>query len=67
MIVLEKWEYRTIKVEAKGMMGGILEVDNFDNELNILGELGWELVSCFSTAQAYGQSREIVSVFKRRK
>jgi len=67
VIVLEKWEYRTIKVEAKGMMGGILEIDHFNNELNTLGELGWELVSCFSTAQADGQSREIISVFKRRK
>nr|MBK5234858.1 DUF4177 domain-containing protein [Clostridium sp.] len=64
---MEKWEYRTVKVEVKGMMGGIVEVDHFDNELNKLGEFGWKLVSCFATAQAYGASREIISVFKRRK
>lgn len=62
---MDKWEYKSIKSEAKGMMGGILKIDNFDNRLNELGELGWELVSCFATAQAYGQSREIISVFKR--
>ena len=64
---MDKWEYKSIKSDAKGMMGGILEISNFDNRLNDLGEQGWELVSCFSTAQAYGQSREIISVFKRRK
>ena len=65
--VLEKWEYTSIKVEAKGFMGGILDISHFDNELNNFGEQGWELVSCFSTAQDGGKSREIVAVFKRRK
>jgi len=67
VVVLEKWEYTSIKVEPKGFMGGILDVSHFDNELNNFGEQGWELVSCFSTAQDGGKSREIVAVFKRRK
>jgi len=67
VVVLEKWEYISIKVETKGLMGGILDVSHFDNELNNFGEQGWELVSCFSTAQDGGKSREIVAVFKRRK
>ena len=67
MVVLEKWEYISIKVEAKGMTGGIPEVEDFDNELNKCGEEGWELVSCLPTAQVYGQSGEIIAVFKRRK
>ncbi|MEK6265848.1 MAG: DUF4177 domain-containing protein [Clostridium sp.] len=31
-----------------------------------LGEKGWELVSSFSTNREGGQSREIISVFKRK-
>ncbi|WP_312887184.1 DUF4177 domain-containing protein [Clostridium lacusfryxellense] len=67
MDFLEKWEYTSIKVESKGFMGGILDISNFDNELNNFGEQGWELVSCFSTTQDGGKCREIVAVFKRRK
>lgn len=64
---MEKWEYKSIKVEPKGMMGGILEIENFDYELNKLGEQGWELVSCFSTNAGQGYSREAIAVFKRSK
>jgi hypothetical protein len=64
---MDKWEYTSIKLETKGILGGILEEESFDTELNRLGEQGWELVSCFPTAQGYGQSREVISVFKRRK
>lgn len=67
MIVLEKWEYRSIKVNTKGFTGGILEVSDFNDELNMLGEEGWELVSCFTTNRSYGESREVISVFKRKK
>lgn len=62
-----KWEYITIKVETEGAFGGILDVRNFDNELNKYGEQGWELVSCISTNAAYGKTREVIVVFKRRK
>lgn len=64
---MEKWEYTSIKVETKGFMGGILETGSFDHQLNRLGEEGWELVSCFTTSQGQGYSREAIAVFKRRK
>lgn len=64
---MEKWEYQTIKIETKGIMGGILEIENFDYQLNRLGEQGWELVSCFTTSTGQGSSREAVAVFKRRR
>lgn len=63
---MEKWEYKTIKIQLKGFQGGILEVEDFDHELNKLGEQGWELVSCFSTNAAQGYGREAIAVFKRR-
>lgn len=64
---MDKWEYVSIKVETKGFAGGILEIEGFDYQLNRLGDEGWELVSCFSTNQGQGTSREVIAVFKRRK
>ncbi len=64
---MEKWEYKTIKVELKGFLGGILKTEDFDYELNKLGEQGWELVSSFSTNAAEGYSRDAIAVFKRKK
>ncbi|SHH20128.1 DUF4177 domain-containing protein [Clostridium grantii] len=64
---MEKWEYTTIKIQLKGFQGGILEVKDFDDELNKMGEQGWELVSCFSTNGGSGYGREAIAVFKRRK
>ncbi|HYE09430.1 MAG TPA: DUF4177 domain-containing protein [Patescibacteria group bacterium] len=63
---MERWEYKTIKVNTKGFAGGILEIQEFDNELNKMGSEGWELVSCFDTNQSHGSSREVVAVFKRK-
>ncbi|MET7044427.1 DUF4177 domain-containing protein [Clostridium botulinum] len=66
-IKLDKWEYTSIKVETKGLLGGILEIEDFNFKLNELGEQGWELVSCISTNQDDGKTREVSAVFKRRK
>lgn len=63
---MERWEYSAIKMLTKGFSGGILEMQDFDAELNRMGAEGWELVSCFDTNQAHGQTREVVSVFKRK-
>ena len=62
---MQKWEYKTVKIETKGFTGGILEIDKFDDILNKLGKDGWELVSTFVTSQMEGISREAVAVFKR--
>ncbi len=65
--VFEKWEYRTLKFKTGGFMGGKIDEEEFQEELNRHGEEGWELVSCFDTSQSSGSSRDIVVVFKRRK
>jgi len=64
---LERWEYKTVKFELKGFIGGILDTEAFDYELNKLGEQGWELVSCFTSNAGQGYSRDAIAVFKRRK
>lgn len=63
---MDSWEYKTIQFEAKGIMGGILDLDSFQNELNHLGSAGWELVTCFDTNMNQGQSRYVIAVFKRK-
>ena len=63
-----KWEYTTIKLEAKGwFVGGNFDKSKLDAEMNALGESGWELVSAFSTSKEGGGSRDIVGIFKREK
>lgn len=64
---MEKYEYKTIIYDTKGFWGGVVDVNQFQNELNILGDDGWELVSSVSTAQSNGLSRSIVCIFKRKK
>lgn len=64
---MERWEYISFKIEPKGFSGGILEIEDFNSKLNELGEQGWELVSCISTNMGQGTTREVISVFKRRK
>lgn len=59
------WQYKTIKVTASGFFGGKLDESDFDRVLNQLGSERWELVSCFDTNSAYGQTRDVVAVFKR--
>ena len=60
-----KWEYKTIKLATKGFAGGKLDETKLENFMNELGSQGWELVSAFDTNQAYGESREVVVIFKR--
>jgi hypothetical protein len=64
---MEKWEYKTIKHHTGGFLGGNVETEEFDQELNRHGMEGWELVSCFDTSMSQGQSRDVIVVFKRRR
>lgn len=60
-----KWEYRSIKMEAHGVLGGNLDVGSFDQLLNVQGAEGWELVSTMDTNLVEGATRYVVAVFKR--
>lgn len=64
---MEKYEYKTFTYETKGLLGGAVETGQLQNELNMLGNDGWELVSSVSTTQSYGSSKSIVCILKRKK
>lgn len=63
---MERFEYKTLFTDAKGVLGGKVDQLTLHNELNELGAKGWELVSTVAAAQSYGSTRWIISVFKRR-
>lgn len=64
---MEKFEYKVFAFDTKGFWGGRVEIDQIENQLNQLGNEGWEMVSCTSTNQSYGASKSIVCILKRKK
>ena len=60
-----KWEYNTVKLATKGFMGGKLDEVEFTKYMNELGSDGWELVTAFDTNKSYGETRDVVAIFKR--
>ncbi|SHI01731.1 protein of unknown function [Sporobacter termitidis DSM 10068] len=63
---MEKFEYKTLFIDVKGVFGGKVDQSTFQDELNELGLQGWELVNTVAAAQSYGSTRCIISVFKRK-
>ena len=63
---MDKFEYKTLFTDAKGTFGGKVDKSEYQQELNELGSQGWELVSVVPTAQSYGSTRWVISIFKRR-
>lgn len=64
---MEKFEYKVITYDPNGFFGGNVQVNQIENHLNMLGDDGWEMVSCTSSNQSYGSTKSLVCIFKRRK
>jgi hypothetical protein len=60
-----KWEYRTVKLATSGFLGGKFDEKQLDAYMNQLGSQGWELVTGFDTNKSYGETRDVVVIFKR--
>lgn len=60
-----KWEYKTVKLRATGLLGGKFDDAQLERAMNELGQQGWELTTAFDTNEAYGSTRDIVVLFKR--
>lgn len=63
---MERFEYKTLFTDAKGVLGGKVDQSALQKELNQLGSQGWELVSTVAAAQSYGSTRWVISIFKRK-
>ncbi|MBP1758452.1 MAG: hypothetical protein H6Q61_701 [Firmicutes bacterium] len=63
---MDQFEYRTLFTDAKGVFGGNVNQNTYERELTELGKQGWELVSTVASAQSYGSTRWIISIFKRK-
>jgi len=61
------WEYKTIKLAATGWVGGKINELQLDQMMNDLGQQGWELAAALDTNEAYGETRDVVVIFKRSK
>jgi len=59
------WEYKTIKLQATGFIGGKFDETRLDDMMNDLGSQGWELAAGFDTNKGYGETRDVVIIFKR--
>lgn len=64
---MKKFEYFVLEVAAGSFWsgGGKIDVDELANELNELGQQGWELTSSVDLNMAQGQSRSVVLMLKR--
>ncbi len=61
-----RWEYRTLAFETElSLRGGKINGQELTDELNRLGEKGWELVNVFDTNTSSGSTREVFAVLKR--
>ena len=60
-----KWEYKTIKLRAAGLLGGKVDEAKLDTMMNEMGAAEWELVSAFDTNEGYGNTKDVIVIFKR--
>ncbi|EHQ89055.1 DUF4177 domain-containing protein [Desulfosporosinus youngiae] len=64
---MDRWEYKTVTFDAKGLFKSKFEFDEFDVELSKLGNEGWELVTMVTPISASGYTVKLVATFKRKK
>jgi hypothetical protein len=60
------WEYKTIKLAATGFwIGGKVDAEKLDQMMNEMGLQGWELAAALDTNEAYGNTKDVIVIFKR--
>ena len=64
---MEKFEYKVVTYDPSGFFGGNVQPNQIEYQLNMLGNDGWEMISCTSTNMSYGASKSIVCIFKRKR
>ena len=58
-----KYEYKVVNYDPQAFFGGSVKVNQIENQLNLPGNDGWEMVSCTSSNQSCGASKIIACMF----
>ncbi len=59
------WEYKILKFGVGGFLGGAIDHEHLEMQLNEWGASGWELVAIFDTNSGQGASRSVFMTLKR--
>ncbi len=63
---MKKWNYKVVEFDTKSsFMGGKVDRQMIENQLNELGKKGWEVISSFTTTQGNGYTRKIIYTCKK--
>ena len=60
---IEKWEYRTVKLDAEGWLDRQFNFALLDEKLNSMGEEGWELVGVVHVVSS--STNAVIAFLKR--
>ena len=64
---MEIFEYKVGVYETNGDWLGSVESNQLENQLNLFGCEGWELVSCIYKDYSNRSKKSVVCIFKRKK
>lgn len=64
---MQKWEYATLRISAKGFFsgGGEIDTDALGSALTRAGSEGWEVCGVVETNKFDGQTRDVIVMMKR--
>ena len=62
---MTKYEYKVLKFDMKGWMGGQIDDEEMERRLNSLGAEGWELIRVTPILIDMGRTRLLVATMKR--
>ncbi|MCK5817455.1 MAG: DUF4177 domain-containing protein [Candidatus Marinimicrobia bacterium] len=62
---MKKWDYKVVEFGSGGFLGGNINTQKVETQLNELGKLGWELVTSYSTNAGYGATKKLVYTLKK--
>ena len=60
-----QWEYKTIKLGTEGFMSREFDEKRLEEFMNGLGGDGWELVVGLDTNWLWGETKDVLVIFKR--
>ncbi len=62
--VTMKWEYKILKIDSTSFWGGLKVDDSLEQEMNKLGEQGWEMTKALPV-ETHNSTSAVAIFFKR--